>query len=157
MTMVKSNSSQTQFRELVAFRVGDQDFCIDIMMVREIRGWTPATVLPHAPPYVLGVINLRGSVVPIVDLSARLGLKPSIQDDRHVIVIAVVDTQTVGFLVNAVSDIIGINDVDIQPTPKVTSETTRAFIEGVIVTDERMLRVIDIQTVLPKFIEVAEN
>jgi len=145
--------SQSGHRELVTFRVGNQDFCIDIMLVREIRGWTPATILPHAPSYVLGVINLRGSVVPIVDLSARLGLQASVPDDRHVIVIAVIDSQTVGFLVNSVSDIISIDQVDIQGTPDVTSETTRAFIEGVIVTDERMLRVIDIKTVLPKSVE----
>ena len=101
--------SQSGHRELVTFRVGNQDFCIDIMLVREIRGWTPATILPHAPSYVLGVINLRGSVVPIVDLSARLGLQASVPDDRHVIVIAVIENQTVGFLVNSVSDIISID------------------------------------------------
>lgn len=151
--MSDSAVSNNSLRELVTFRVGDQDFCIDIMMVREIRGWTPATLLPHAPSYVLGVINLRGSVVPIVDLAARLGLAPSVPDPRHVIVIAVVGTQTVGFLVNAVSDIMGIDQADVQPTPDVTSEVTRAFIEGVIVTDERMLRVIDIKTVLPKCME----
>ena len=148
--MAEAAIAQSGFRELVTFRVGDQDFCIDIMLVREIRGWTPATILPHAPEYVLGVINLRGSVVPIVDLSARLGLAPSVPDDRHVIVIAVVGSQTVGFLVNAVSDIIGISQSEVQPTPDVTSEATRAFIEGVIVNEQRMLRVIDIKTVLPK-------
>ena len=145
--------SQSGHRELVTFRVGNQDFCIDIMLVREIRGWTPATIVPHAPSYVLGVINLRGSVVPIVDLSARLGLQASVPDDRHVIVIAVIENQTVGFLVNSVSDIISIDQMEIQGTPDVTSETTRAFIEGVIVTEERMLRVIDIKTVLPKSVE----
>lgn len=147
--MTATANVTNNLRELVTFRVGNQDFCIDIMLVREIRGWTPATVLPHSPSYVLGVINLRGSVVPIVDLSARLGLSPSEPDDRHVVVIAVIDTQTIGFLVNAVSDIIGIDASEVQPTPEVTSETTRAFIEGVIVEDDRMLRVIDIQTVLP--------
>lgn len=147
--MTATANVSSNLRELVTFRVGKQDFCIDIMLVREIRGWTPATVLPHSPSYVLGVINLRGSVVPIVDLSARLGLSPSEPDDRHVVVIAVIDTQTIGFLVSAVSDIIGIDASEVQPTPEVTSETTRAFIEGVIVEDERMLRVIDIQTVLP--------
>ncbi|MEX0279769.1 MAG: chemotaxis protein CheW [Arenibacterium sp.] len=147
--MTANANVSNNLRELVTFRVGSQDFCIDIMLVREIRGWTPATVLPHSPSYVLGVINLRGSVVPIVDLAARLGLSPSQPDDRHVVVIAVIDTQTIGFLVNAVSDIIGIDGSEVQPTPDVTSETTQAFIEGVIVQDDRMLRVIDIQTVLP--------
>ena len=136
-------------RELVTFRVGEQDFCIDIVYVREIRSWTPATVLPHAPEYVLGVINLRGAIVPIVDLARRLGLPKTELSDRHVIVIAVVAEQTVGFLVDAVSDIIGVPPTAIQPTPDVTAQTTRTFIQGVIALDERMLRLIDIGAVLP--------
>ncbi|MFZ3580537.1 chemotaxis protein CheW [Loktanella sp. DJP18] len=136
-------------RELVTFRVGDQDFCIDIVYVREIRGWTPATVLPHAPEYVLGVINLRGAIVPIVDLARRLGLPKTELGDRHVIVIAVVADQTVGFLVDAVSDIIGVPPSAIQPTPDVTAQTTRMFIQGVIALEDRMLRLIDISSVLP--------
>lgn len=154
--MSKTEAAPNGVRELVTFCVGDQDFCIDIMMVREIRGWAPATILPHSPDYVLGVINLRGSVVPIVDLSKRLGLTPSVPDDRHVIVIAVVDAQTVGFLVTAVSDIIGIDTSEVQPTPDVISEQAKAFIEGVIVEGERLLRVIDIKTVLPRTLETAE-
>ena len=136
-------------RELVTFRVGEQDFCIDIVYVREIRSWTPATVLPHAPEYVLGVINLRGAIVPIVDLARRLGLPKTALSDRHVIVIAVVAEQTVGFLVDAVSDIIGVPPAAIQPTPDVTAQTTRTFIQGVIARDDRMLRLIDIGAVLP--------
>ncbi len=141
--------SKADDRELVSFRVGGQDFCVDIMAVREIRGWTPATVLPHAPAYILGVINLRGAVVPIVDLAARMGLEPIRPDARHVIVICVVDNQTVGFLVDAVSDILSVRHTLIQPVPAVSSDVTRAFFEGVIAIDQRMLRLIDIEAVLP--------
>lgn len=141
--------SKADDRELVSFRVGGQDFCVDIMAVREIRGWTPATVLPHAPSYILGVINLRGAVVPIVDLAARMGLESIRPDARHVIVICVVDNQTVGFLVDAVSDILSVRHTLIQPTPAVSSDVTRAFFEGVIAIDQRMLRLIDIEAVLP--------
>jgi purine-binding chemotaxis protein CheW len=142
--------SEKDNRELVSFRVGGQDFCVDIIAVREIRGWTPATILPHAPSYVFGVINLRGSVVPIVDLAARLGLEPIVPDSRHVIVICVVGHQTVGFVVDAVSDILGVSLTSIQPTPDVSSQTTQDFIEGVIAIGPRMLRLIDIEAVLPK-------
>lgn len=75
-------------RELISFRIGAQEFCVDIMAVREIRGWTPATPLPHSPAYVRGVINLRGAVLPIVDLAERLGLPPSTPTQRHVIIVA---------------------------------------------------------------------
>ena len=67
MTYAAKNLT-TDGRELIAFRVGAQEFCVNIMSVREIRGWTPATPMPHAPTYVLGEINLRGAVLPIDDL-----------------------------------------------------------------------------------------
>lgn len=150
MSAASAEQSKGDDRELVSFRVGGQDFCVDIMSVREIRGWTPATVLPHAPSYILGVINLRGAVVPIVDLAARMGLEPIRPDARHVIVICVIAQQTVGFLVDAVSDILSVDPALIQPTPAVSSDLTRAFFEGVIAIDQRMLRLIDIQAVLPQ-------
>jgi purine-binding chemotaxis protein CheW len=148
--MQAAKQVQDEERELVTFRAGDQDFCLDISFVREIRGWTPATVLPHAPDFVLGVINLRGAIVPIVDLANRLGLGATRPDDRHVIVITVVGQQTVGFLVDSVADIIGVAPVAIQPTPDVASQSSVLFIKGVIARDDRMLRLIDISTILPQ-------
>src|SRR4051812_24315234 len=90
-------------RELISFRIGDQEFCVDIMEVREIRGWTPATALPKAPAFVRGVITLRGAVLPIVALGARLGLGTAEPTARHVIIVAQVQNQVVGLLVDAVS------------------------------------------------------
>src|SRR5258708_26769291 len=81
--------------ELMAFRIGAQEFCIDIVSVREIRGWTPATALPHSPGFVRGVINLRGAVLPIVDLAARLGLESVHPTSRHVIIVAQVGRQII--------------------------------------------------------------
>jgi len=135
--------------EFVAFRTADQDFCVDIQMIREIRGWTKVTILPHAPDYVLGVINLRGSVVPIVDLAARLGLPSLEPQSRHVIIIAIINSQVIGLLVEAVSDIVGIDPENIQATPDVASETTKAFVSGVIAIEGRMIRLIDLDKVLP--------
>jgi purine-binding chemotaxis protein CheW len=153
--MQAAKQAQDDERELVTFRVAEQDFCLDISFVREIRGWTPATVLPHAPDFVLGVINLRGAIVPIVDLANRLGFGATPPDDRHVIVIAVVGQQTVGFLVDSVADIIGVAPSAIQPTPEVASQSTVQFIQGVIALEERMLRLIDISTILPPIAEEA--
>lgn len=147
--MKVSKNQTSDIREMVAFRVADQDYCVDIMTVREIRGWTPATILPHAPDYVMGVINLRGSVVPIVNLAKRLNLVPQEPSARHVIIIAVIDDQVVGILVDAVSDILGVAETAIQPTPNITSDTTRTFVEGVIAIENRMLRLIDLDAVLP--------
>lgn len=147
--MRQARPLQGETRELVAFRIGPQEFCLDIRMVREIRSWTPATILPHAPHYVLGVINLRGSVVPIIHLAERLALGTPEPDARHVIIIAVIETQVIGILVDAVSDIMTVPETAIQPTPHVASEPAQAFVRGVIAVGDRMLRLIDLAAVFP--------
>lgn len=144
-----SESAQSELKELVAFHVAEQDYCVDIMLVREIRGWADATSLPHAPDYVRGVINLRGSVVPIVDLSARLGLGPIRPSDRNVVIITVINNQVVGLLVEAVFDILSVDTALIQPTPDVASETVKDFISGIITIEDKMLRLIELDRVLP--------
>lgn len=135
--------------ELVAFRVSEQDFCIDIMSVREIRGWTETTILPHAQDYVKGVINLRGAVVPVVDLSARLGLGALEPGPRHVIIITTIAGRTIGLLADVVSDILTVPAGSIQPVPDIASESARAHVSGVIATGDRMLRKIELTRILP--------
>jgi purine-binding chemotaxis protein CheW len=139
----------TDRRELIAFRIGAQEFCVDIMAIREIRGWTSATPLPHAPAYVRGVINLRGAVLPIVDLAERLGLPPSEPSERHVIIVAQVGKQIVGLLVDAVSDILTVGDGLVQPPPDVASERVRHFVRGLLAIDKRMVSLISLDRVLP--------
>ena len=136
-------------KELISFRIGAQEFCVDIMEVREIRGWTPATALPQAPPFVRGVINLRGAVLPIVDLGARLGLGAADPTARHVIIVAQVQNQIVGLLVDAVSDILTVTDDMIQPTPDVASEMVRTFVRGLLAIEGRMVSFISLDRVLP--------
>ncbi len=134
--------------EVVAFRVANQDFCFDLKSVREIRGWTKTTVLPHAQPYVKGVINLRGSVVPVVDLSERLGLGATDPSPRHVIIITVLGEQTIGLLAELVSDILTVSETDIHPIPDMIDETVRRFISGVLLIEERMIRKMELSTIL---------
>lgn len=142
--------SDTANRELIAFRIGEQEFCVDIMSVREIRGWTPATPLPRSPAFVRGVINLRGAVLPIVDLGARLGLRVTEPTDRHVIMVAQVGGRTVGLLVDAVSDIIQLTDEAVQPTPEVASDQVRAFVRGIFTTAEgRMISLLELDWLIP--------
>jgi purine-binding chemotaxis protein CheW len=136
--------------ELMAFRIGAQEFCIDIVSVREIRGWTPATALPHSPQFVRGVINLRGAVLPIVDLSARLGLESVDPSSRHVIIVAQVGRQIVGLLVDAVSEILTVPDGTVQPTPNVASEMAKTFVRGVLALNGRMISLVALDEILPK-------
>ena len=137
-------------RELIAFRIGDQEFCVNIMSVREIRGWTPATPLPHAPSYVMGVINLRGAVLPIIDLSARLGMKDADPSERHVIIVAQVKNRVVGLLVEAVSDILTITDDSIQSVPEVSSELEKQYARGILAIDKRMICLIELDAFFPE-------
>lgn len=137
--------------DVVSFRIGEQDYCIDIDVVREIRGWSPTTVLPHAPHYVTGVINLRGAVVAVVDLAARLGLGQTVATPRHVVIIVALGNQTVGLLADVVSDILGIDEAMLKPVPDVASDGAGTYITNVItLEDGRMLRKLDLGEVLPR-------
>ena len=136
--------------ELIAFRIGDQEFCVNIMAVREIRGWTPATPMPHAPAYVIGIINLRGAVLPIIDLSGRLGMKAAEPTPRHVIIVAQVKRKVVGLLVDAVSDILTVTDQHIQPTPEIASDIQRQFARGILSIDKRMICLIELEALFPE-------
>jgi purine-binding chemotaxis protein CheW len=133
-------------RELIAFRIGDQEFCVNIMSVREIRGWTPAMPMPHVPAYILGVINLRGAVLPIVDLAARLGMREAEPTPRHVIIVAQLRERVVGLLVEAVSDILTITDENIQPVPEVSSDLERQYAQGILAIDKRMICMIELES-----------
>ena len=148
--MLERSEVPVRESELIAFRIGAQEFCVNIMAVREIRGWTPATPLPRSPVFLRGVINLRGAVLPIVDLAARLGFEPTQPTQRHVIIVAQVGHQVIGLLVDAVSDILTINDDSIQPPPEVASEMVRTFVQGLLAIDGRMVSLISLDHVLPK-------
>jgi purine-binding chemotaxis protein CheW len=134
---------------LISFQIGAQEFCVDIMSVREIRGWTPATPLPRTPVFVRGVINLRGAVLPIVDLGSRLGLQMTEPTERHVIIVTRIEEQLVGLLVDAVCDIITVRDDQIQSTPDVASDLVQQFVKGILSMEGRMISLIYLERVLP--------
>lgn len=137
--------------EVLAFRTGNQDFGVEVVSVREIRGWTPATPLPHAPDFLRGVINLRGIVLPIVDLAVRLGFPQSEPTARHAIIVTQLKEQIVGLLVDGVSDILTIELEKIQPTPDLASNLARSYVRGVIPIEGRMIGLLDLGAVLPSF------
>ncbi len=131
-------------RQLITFRLGEQSFGLDIMAIREIRAWSPATRLPHVPSYVAGVVNLRGTVLPVIDLAARLGWEPASPTDRHVIIVAQVGAQLRGLIVDAVSDIVTAQDEDMQPSPATGSDAVVPYLEGLLALEDRMVMVLDL-------------
>lgn len=136
-------------RELIVFKVREMEFCVDIIQVREIRGWTPATPVPHAPDFVIGVINLRGTVLPVIDLPARLGHGKSEPSARHAVIVVREQDRMTGLLVDMVSDIISADPADIHPTPDVSSAIARSFVSGIVTLEGRMISLLSLQDVLP--------
>lgn len=141
--------------ELLTFHIGDHEYSVDIMSVREIRGWTRATSLPHAPSYVRGVINLRGTVLPVVDLSMRLGLDTEEPIDRNVIIVVDIFGRTVGMRVDAVSDILSVPKSSLQPPPEMAADEDNSFVSALTIIEGRMVRVLDLPSVLPPGTEAA--
>ena len=137
--------------ELLAFRVAGQDYALDIMMVREIRSSTPATSLPRAPSYVRGVINLRGMVLPILDLARRLGITDETAEmARNVTIVVDLGGRSFGLMVDAVSDIITIPTDLLQRPPSLTSDAEQSFVNALAVVEGKMLRILELETVIPR-------
>lgn len=154
------SAPQTQFppvgAELIMVQIGDQQFAIDIMSVREIRGWAPCTPLPHAPSYVHGMINLRGLILPVVDLGLRLGLASTQPDSASVVVVAEIGGRQVGLLVDAVCDILLLTEDMLQETPDVGAPVIQDFVQGVMTTDSGIVTLLCLNQVLPGGVGTAE-
>ncbi len=143
-----SEKEKTTTLELLTFKLADQEYSLDIMSVREIRGWTRTTPLPHAPSYMKGVINLRGTVLPVMDLAQRLGLAPREHTDRNVIIVVNHEDVMTGLLVDAVSDIIALTSDDLQPPPDIQSSSVAGVVSALTLIDERMIRVLDLGSIV---------
>lgn len=139
--------------EFVSFMAGGQSFCIEITQIREIRRWTPVTALPHAEASVLGVINLRGAVIPIVDLAAQLSLGTSDPTERHVVIVVALGEQTVGLLVDAVSEILAIDVSTICEAPPISRSNGGDCILGLVAVEDEMSRILAVEAVLPQALE----
>jgi purine-binding chemotaxis protein CheW len=122
--------------EIIAFR---QEFCVRTTTIREIRGWGPATHIPHSPAEVLGVMNLRGTVIPIIDLACKLGMPLTEPTERSAIVVAEVHGTAIGLVVDRVSDILTIPVESLQPVPNMNTPKATDYSDGIIVQDTGMI------------------
>lgn len=148
------DTSPSEKIEYATLTVSDQDFCISINDIRETRRWTESTLLPHAPPYVLGVMNLRGIVIPIIDLSEKLGFGAATPSTRHVIIIIERDEQTVGLVADGVQEILSIGKDQIHEPPNMSSANSETCIDGLISRDDNMIRVINVSSILSSLKEI---
>ena len=147
--------SQPKQLEFVTLVAGGQNFCVEITQIREIRRWAPVTMLPHSPHHVLGVINLRGAVIPIIDLAAKLGFDKIQPTERHVIIIAAIDDRIVGLLVESVSEILGVSADMVHETPRGHEDPSTRAIQGIIPGEDDMTKIINLDALLPRHDPVA--
>lgn len=136
---------QGKLHQFISFRVGDEEFAIDIMAVREIKGWTQTAPLPNQPEYNLGVLNLRGTIVPTFDLGCRFGMGRTKTTPFHVVIIVTVQQRTMGLLVDAVSDILTVPEDQIRPVPEMDRIAAAEFLSGIIPVEENMVVLLSLE------------
>lgn len=125
--------------ELISFEVAGSEFCIDIRLVREIRGWMPATPIPQAATYVKGAVNLRGTIVPVIDLRARLGLGVTEPTERHVVIIIQHDGEQAGLLVDGVQETLDVDPALLQQSYVHKGMGKGRFVDAMLPLEGRML------------------
>ena len=139
--------------QLISFAIGDDQYGVDIMAVREIKGWTDITPLPRQPQYVRGVLNLRGVIVPIVDLRCRFGQGLTQATPLHIVIIVHVNNKPVGLLADRVLDIVGVDAAQIKPVPRVAQAQRLNFLSGLVTNESAMIALIDLPNLLSMPVE----
>ena len=141
----QNKAAQIQF---ISFGIGDDQYGVDIMAVREIKGWSNVTHLPKQPEYVRGVLNLRGVIVPIVDLRCRFGQGLTETTPLHIMIIVQIDGRQVGLIGDRVLDIVSTDVDQIQPVPRTAQGTSQDFLSGLVTHDNTMIALIDLPNLL---------
>jgi purine-binding chemotaxis protein CheW len=139
-----ARGGQTQF---ISFAVGNEQYGVDIMSVREIKGWSEITHLPRLPEHVRGVLNLRGAIVPIIDLRCRFGQGLTETTPLHIVIIVQIGDRQVGLIGDRVLDIVSIEMAEVQPVPH-AAQGAATFLVGLATHDGAMMALIDIPSLL---------
>jgi len=142
--MPEDMNATAAVQEFLTFRLGDEEYGIDILKVQEIRGYDAITQISNAPEFIKGVVNLRGTIVPLVDMRIKFRLGQATYDQFTVVIILNVDTRIVGIVVDGVSDVLSLSNDQMRPTPGLGSVIDIEFITGLGRIDDRMLILVDI-------------
>jgi purine-binding chemotaxis protein CheW len=132
----------------LSFRIGTEEYAVDILKVQEIRGYTELTPIPHSPPHIKGVMNVRGMVVPVVGLRERFGMESVVYDKFTVILLLSLGQRVVGAIVDAVSDVLMVRAADIAPPPELGVEVDTSYLIGMAKSDGRLTLLVDIEKVM---------
>lgn len=134
--------------EFLTFALGEEEYGVDILKVQEIRGYDAVTRLPDAPDYIKGVINLRGTIVPVIDMRLKFRLANADYTAVTVMIVLNVSDRIVGIVVDSVSDVIRLGGDQIRPVPELGATIDRQFLTGIGTLDERMLILLDIERLM---------
>ncbi|MGE8280680.1 MAG: chemotaxis protein CheW [Stenotrophomonas sp.] len=148
MNDTRTTTAEGTGGEYLSFTLGNEHYGVDILKVQEIRGYDSVTRVPDAPDYIKGVINLRGTIVPVIDLRLKLRLDEARYDAFTVMIVLNVEDRVVGIVVDSVSDVIPLAAEQIRPTPEFGAAVDTRFISGIGTQDDRMLILLDIETLL---------
>src|ERR1700739_4505872 len=143
--------------EFISFSIGEEQYGVDIMAVREIKGWTEITHLPKQPEYVRGVLNLRGVMVPIIDLRCRFGQGKTEATPLHIVIVVQVEARLIGLLADRVLDILSFEANQVQPVPQIGRSSRIDFLSGLVTVDGTMIALVALPNLLAEQFAPAEN
>lgn len=148
----RQHKEQVNSVQYLSFTLDNEEYAVDILRVQEIRSWEPVSRIPNVPHYEKGVVNLRGSIVPIIDLREKLGIKRTEYTPLTVVVVLQTNdnnkTRTMGVVVDSVSDVINLDKTKIQDAPDFGAKVSNEFINGLVSVNERMVILLDVDKLL---------
>ena len=144
----QADAGTDQSREYLTFRLGKEEYGLNILNVQEIRGYDAVTKIANSPPFIKGVINMRGIIVPIIDMRIRFNLGEATYDEFTVVIILNIGKRVIGMVVDAVSDVTSLQNDQVRPAPEFGTVLDTAYIDGLATADERMIIVIDIEKLM---------
>jgi purine-binding chemotaxis protein CheW len=155
--VLQDQALQANEEQFLTFRLDGQEYGIAILKVQEIKGWDKMTPIPNSPPYVKGVLNLRGVIVPVFDLRLRFGLPETVRDAFTVIIVVNIGGRMAGIVVDAVSDVINVSPEQQCAAPEYEGQQNREFIKGLAQVEDKLLILLDIDRMVnPEALEKSE-
>jgi purine-binding chemotaxis protein CheW len=156
-TVTKNTCARAAAGQYLSFTLGEEEYGIEILRVQEIKGYSAVTPIPNTPHHIKGVINLRGAVVPVVDLRAKFSMTAVDYTKFTVIVLVAAAGKTIGLVVDAVSDVLNLAEKDIQPPPDMGASSDTTFLRGMGTAGERLVALLDMDTLLGQDVAAAEH
>ncbi|MCO4786488.1 chemotaxis protein CheW [Marinomonas atlantica] len=144
----QGNVSSMPTREFLTFVLGDETYALDIMTVKEIRGYEATTKIANAPDFIKGVINLRGDIVPIIDLRIKFGIGEATYNEWTIVIMLNIHERIVGIVVDGVSDVMNLEEDDIRPAPEFGVAFDSQYLHGLAALEDHMVIIVDIEALI---------